>query len=150
MPSPAVLLLINLVVTWYLAGLIWTIQLVHYRQFGLVGETNWLTYHRRHSTMITWIVAPAMLIELATSVGLVIHRPPTVSPAMAWAGVIAVGLIWLSTAFLQVPIHNRLAKAFDADACRSLTAGNWIRTALWTGRGVLMAYAMLGVLKTVG
>ncbi len=142
MAWPSVILLINLIATWYLVGLIWTIQIVHYRQFDLVGETNWLDYHRRHTSGISWIVAPAMLIELASSVGLIIYRPPGMADAIAWGGVIVVGLIWMSTAFLQVPIHNKLAKGFDANACRSLTAGNWVRTILWTIRGVLLAYAV--------
>lgn len=148
MLAPNALLLINLIATWYLVGLIWTIQVVHYRQFDLVGESNWLDYHRRHTTGITWIVAPAMLVEAFSSLALIVRRPSVMPAGLAWGGAILVALIWISTACLQVPIHNRLAKTFDGDACRSLTAGNWIRTALWTARGVAMAYALWCVLTT--
>ncbi len=144
---PSTLLLINLVATWYLVGLIWTIQVVHYRQFDLVGQAHWLDYHRRHTSGISWVVAPAMLIELTSSVGLIVYRPAGMSGTIAWGGAIAVGLIWISTAFLQVPIHNRLAKAFDAGACRSLTTGNWLRTILWTIRGLAVGYAMFQIIE---
>ena len=146
MINPGILLLLNLISTWFMVGLIWLVQLVHYRQFDLVGETSWLDYHRRHSTMITVLVAPAMLIEAASSIGLVISRPAAMAPWIAWAGLALVAVAWLSTALIQVPCHNKLSRRFDAAVCRSLTIGNWIRTIAWTARGVLMAGAMWRVL----
>jgi|GEM_PF-76078 len=146
MLDPASILLLNLISTWFMVGLIWLVQLVHYRQFDLVGETSWLDYHRRHSTMITVLVAPAMLIEAASSIALVIGRPAAMGPWIAWAGLALVAVAWLSTALIQVPCHNKLSRGFDAAVCRSLTIGNWIRTIVWTARGVLMAGAMWQVL----
>jgi hypothetical protein len=49
-----------------------------------------------------------------------------------------IGVIWCSTAWLQVPCHNRLAAGFDAACCRSLCRGNWIRTIAWSVRGVIV------------
>jgi hypothetical protein len=137
------ILLLNLVATWFMVGLIWLIQLVHYRQFDLVGGDRWTQYHRDHSRRITWIVAPAMLLEAATAVALVVQRPSL----LTWTGLSLLVVIWLSTACLQVPLHRRLATAFDAAQCRRLTAGNWVRTVAWSARGVLMAYVMWQALR---
>lgn len=57
--------------TWALIGLIWTIQLVHYPLFAQVGRHTFKAYHHRHTTQITWVVAPLMLMELITAAWLV-------------------------------------------------------------------------------
>ena len=44
--------------------------------------------------------------------------------------------IWLSTAFLQIPCHNRLASGFDEQAYRMLVTTKWLRTILCTARGM--------------
>ncbi|MGI9470789.1 MAG: hypothetical protein ACR2NZ_04615, partial [Rubripirellula sp.] len=67
--------------------------------------------------------------------------PPSVFPR--WAaitGLVLIVLIWLSTAFLQVPCHQQLSNGFDEAAYRRLVSSNWIRTALWTARGAMMGY----------
>jgi hypothetical protein len=140
----SLVLLVNLAATWFMVGLIWMIQLVHYRQFPLVGRDGWTAYHRDHSRRISWIVVPVMLIEAASAVALAVATPS----ALTWAGVGLVALIWLSTACLQVPLHRRLANEFDEAACCRLTAGNWVRTILWTSRGLLTAWMMLGALRS--
>ena len=131
-------LLVNLIATWFMVGLIWLVQVVHYRQFDLVGEAGWTQYHRDHSRRITWIVAPVMLIEAITAGWLVAITPSL----LMWLAAGLVVVVWISTAVLQVPVHNKLAMRFDADLCRRLTAGNWVRTIAWTVRGLLMAYAV--------
>ena len=48
------------------------------------------------------------------------------------------GAALLSTVLLQVPLHARLAAGHDEHAARRLVATNWIRTAAWTSRGVML------------
>ncbi len=131
------LLLVHAAATWALVGLIWTIQLVHYRLFDGVGADGWADYHRRHVGGISPLVGPLMLVETATAAWLLIRRPDGVEPWMAIVGAVLVLAIWLSTALWQVPMHNRLATNYDLDLARRLTASNWLRTALWTARGLL-------------
>lgn len=144
MPPPAgplIVLLVNLAATWFLVGLIWLVQVVQYPLFAAVGREGWPAYHAGHSRLISLIVAPAMGVELLSAVTLLAYRPPAVPAWLVWTGAVAVAALWLSTAFLQVPLHERLSAGFDPTAARSLVAGNWLRTALWTGRGLLVAYA---------
>jgi len=49
-----------------------------------------------------------------------------------------VALVWASTWLLQVPAHRRLGAGFDPVWHARLVRGNWLRTALWTFRGVLV------------
>lgn len=148
MPAYPLLLLTNLAATWYMAGLIWFVQLGHYPQFADVGETAWPAYHRQHLRRTTWAVGPPMLIEVATAVALVIWRPAGAAPAwVVWAGLGLVALLWLSTAGVQIPAHNRLAEGFDRRTIRWLVLSNWGRTAAWSARGLLMGYAALRLMR---
>jgi hypothetical protein len=133
-------LVLNLVSTWYMVGLIWFVQLVHYAQFGQVGGEGFCEYHRRHTRFTTFAVGPAMLVEMATAVLLVVRRPAVLPAWAAWIGLGLVAAMWASTAFLQVPKHEILARGFDSGACRTLNRTNWIRTVGWSARGIIMAW----------
>ena len=137
MPNP---FLVHLLATLAMLGVIWVVQLVHYPLFAGVGAEGWAAYEAGHQARITWIVGPLMVAELATAVWLVIERP---APLPAWSvllGVALVGVIWASTAFVQVPLHAALGGAFDAGAHARLVATNWVRTVAWTVRGGLVLW----------
>ena len=124
-------------VTWFLTGLIWTVHLVQYPLFARVGRDRFAAYHAGHTRRIGWIVMPVMIAECALAVALLVAPDMPVSAAGAWAGLVLLAGVWLSTAFLQVPEHRRLARGFDAASHRRLVLGNALRTALWTARAVL-------------
>lgn len=151
----APLLLLNLVATWLLVGLIWVIQVVQYPLFARVGSDAWVDYHRNYTRLITYVVAPAMFVELATAAslplaaarGLSPDRPGAAAEAMLlWVGLVLAALVWASTFAIQVPQHARLSEGFDRRLIGALAAGNWIRTALWSARGLItavLAYRLL-------
>ena len=136
---PAVFL-VHLGATLLMVGVIWTVQVVHYPLFAGVGADGWAAYEAAHQSRITLVVGPLMVVELVTAVWLVLDRPEAL-PVWAFVlGAALVGVIWASTAFVQVPIHSALGGAFDADAHARLVATNWIRTAAWTARGGLVLW----------
>jgi hypothetical protein len=141
------LLLINAIATWYMVGLIWLIQIVHYPLFGWVGRETFIDYERNHSNWITPIVGVPMLIELVTAALLCLNGP---SGIPRWLFVLGLGMvvaIWLSTALIQVPCHSQLSNGFDDSVHRWLVWSNWIRTLLWSLRGGLMGYAIWIILR---
>lgn len=135
-------LLLHVLSTLVMVGVIWIVQVVHYPLFAGVGEAGWRAYEAQHQSRITWVVGPTMLVELATAVWLVVQRPAAFPAWAVVAGAALVGVIWASTAFVQVPLHNALGGAFDADAHRRLVATNWLRTAAWTARGLLVLWLL--------
>jgi hypothetical protein len=136
-------LLANIASTLYMVGVIWTVQLAHYPLMARVGEATWRTYHDGHTRAMGWIVMAPMIVELGTA-GLLAFAPPAGNArALAVAGLVCVVLAWAVTFFVSVPCHNQLgAGAFVASAHRTLVQTNWLRTALWTGHG-LIALEML-------
>ncbi len=138
------LLLVHAAVTWFMVGLIWTVQVVHYPLFAGVGLDVYPAYQRSHMSRITWIVAPAMFVELGAAALLALR----LGTPLAWSGAGLLGLIWLSTFAVQVPLHGRLSRAFDPGVHRALVASNWARTLLWTSRGVIALLLLQPILST--
>ncbi|MEM9412594.1 MAG: hypothetical protein AAGA30_15885 [Planctomycetota bacterium] len=134
------LLLANFAATWFLVGLIWMVQVIHYPLFDDVGQQNYVQYQQRHQSNITLIVGPLMLLELVTAVLMIKHSPDGACPTSVYAGAGLVVLIWLSTGLIQVPCHNALSQGFDPSTHLWLVNSNWIRTIAWTLRGFLTAW----------
>jgi hypothetical protein len=123
------LLLINLVASWALVGLIWTIQLVHYPSFSFVAEDQFLEFHRHHTRSITWVVMPLMLVELA----LAFYLAADYQWGWQWLSLlIIVLLLWALTFFFAVPLHNQLGLGKNEIIIQKLVSANWPRTILWT------------------
>ncbi len=135
------MLAVHLAVTWFMTGVIWFVQLVHYPLFAAAAGPSFAAYHRRHLALVTWVVAPAMLVELATGLLLAWAPPPGLSPWTPTAGLALLAIIWLSTALVQVPCHDRLRSGFDAAKHRRLVTSNWIRTASWSARALMLSGA---------
>ncbi len=139
---------LNVLAAWYLVGLIWMVQIVHYNLFDRVGADQFVQYESDHNRLITPIVGIPMLIEIVTA-GMLLAASPVGFPR--WAAVFSMAmivLIWLSTALIQVPCHNQLMSGFDAAVYKKLVVTNWIRTGLWTARGILVGYFLLQMLRT--
>ena len=132
--------LLHLLATLAMLGAIWIVQIVHYPLFAGVGEAGWQAYEASHQSRITLVVGPLMVLELATAVWLVFDRPDALPAWSVVLGAALVGVIWASTAFVQVPLHTALGGTFDGDAHARLVATNWLRTAAWTARGGLVLW----------
>lgn len=132
------LLLVHAGATVAMAGLVWFVQLVHYPLFAHVGRDGFARYEAQHTRRTTWLVAPLMLAEAATALVLLAVDPSVLTAV----GAVLLGVVWLSTALVQVPLHRRLERGFDADAHRRLVRSNAVRTAAWTGRAAI-ALALL-------
>lgn len=150
MPNPTLVFLLNLLATWYMVGLIWMVQVVHYPMFNRVGAQEFKQYEHDHNQLITPIVGVAMLLEIATALALLWMRPDGFPAWAGWVGVGLVAVIWLSTALIQVPCHAELMHGFQESIHQRLVASNWIRTVCWSARGVSMGYFALQIMQRNG
>ena len=110
---------------------------------GLVGDESFAAYQAAHMARTAWVVGPPMLTELLCTGLLLLKRPPRVPAWSAWLGAGLLGVVWGSTALLQVPAHSALLEG--GGSVEHLVATNWIRTAAWSLRGglslVMIAWA---------
>ncbi len=141
-PLDAILPPLHLAATLFMTGVIVFVQVVHYPLMAGVGSEGYRSYQQAHMRRTSWVVLPAMALELGTAVGLTLTRLGTGDQRMALAGLTLLAVIWLSTATLQAPLHGRLASGFDGGLHRRLVRTNWIRTVAW-GLRVPVALALL-------
>ena len=134
------LILLQLLSTLPMTGLVWFVQVVHYPLFARVGEQQFPSYEAAHANRTTWVVAPLMLLELGSSLLLLFpHLRPVSAPSWSvWLGAVLVAVLWLSTAAVQVPLHNRLHRGYSAPQAQRLVTSNWVRTLAWTLRAALV------------
>ena len=134
--------LAHLGATLYLVGVIWIVQILHYPLLADVGADGYAKYHKRHTSRVTPVVAPVMIIELLTAIYLVFVSFEQINAFYFWCGLALVLIIWISTFLVQVPLHEKLGAGFDIDVQQRLVRTNWIRTAVWTLRGALVLWIL--------
>ena len=122
-----------------MTGIIWLVQRVQYPLFLGLNAGQFPQWHDLHSSRITWLVAPLMVLELVVSVALVFLNKP-----YFWQNIfifILTILIWGITFFISVPKHEKLAQnGFDETVIISLIRTNWGRTLADTLKLVLVVY----------
>lgn len=123
----------NLVIAAALAGLIWTIQVVHYPLFARLDDDAWEAYMADHGRRITVLVGPLMPANVTVAAILLIRDPGALAVVNA---VLAAGVLAL-TGLVFAPLHSRLTRA----TVPRLVALNWIRTAAWSAQ-VAVAIAL--------
>lgn len=141
----AAVLALHALATILMVGVIWTIQIVHYPLMAFADPARHTAFQMAHQRRIAWVVIPLMLTEIGTAVVLAIAPWSPVPRSLAWAGLALLALIWTSTFFVQVPLHRRLEHGFHEPTHSRLVTSNWIRTAAWTARGILV-FGMLCLL----
>lgn len=133
--------LINIFSGFFLTGLIWVIQLVHYPTFRFIPDGEFKRFEKFHQMRIAVIASPLMLMELVSSV-ILCFSPDTLTYLFYW-NLILVLFIWVSTFFIQIPCHLKLKKGKDFLQIKKLIQTNQIRTILWTIRSGLLIYILI-------
>lgn len=144
---PQLIFLLSLASSLFMSGVIWIVQIVHYPLFAQVGPAHFSRYEAAHTQLISWVVMPAMLLELGTALLLLIWRPAWFSRPLSLLALALVLGIWAVTFFVSVPQHARLGAGFDAQAHALLVSSNWLRTLGWSLRSLLLLSVLWPVLK---
>lgn len=113
--------------------LIWFVQIVHYPLFRFLDKENFTNGMIFHQRSISYIVMPLMIAELIVSLYHAYLGEELSYPILA-----IVIIIWLTTFFISVPLHNKLLVEKDTAVIEQLISSNWIRTLLWTLKALLV------------
>ena len=125
----ALIVAIQLGSCFFMTGLIWMVQLVHYPSFDYIDNKQFKVFHDFHSSKITWIVLPVMGAELVSAILICRSLDP-----YAMLNLLSVIMIWIATLTVSVPLHNKLKIGYDPKWIKRLVTTNWIRTVLWSLR----------------
>ncbi|MCB0341515.1 MAG: hypothetical protein H6626_03440 [Pseudobdellovibrionaceae bacterium] len=132
---------LHLFSVFYMTGIIWFIQRVHYPLMAVVPEEQFVEYENRHTRLTGPVVAPVMVLELLTGL-LLLWMAPFGGTHYRWlllASMLLV-MVWLVTFGVSVPLHKRLSHSFEIRAHSKLVSTNWVRTLAWTGRAAIFIY----------
>lgn len=131
--------IITLALTWYMTGMIWSMQILEYPLFALVGPKEFPAYHRRHNRGLPLLVILPSLAAFASAVVVIFTRPARLP---LWASIVVTVLdllILIATVVREAPLHTQLDReGYSPTIIRQLVQGNWIRTALWTVNALLL------------
>jgi hypothetical protein len=142
------LLLLHLAATWFMAGLVCFVHVVAYPLLAVVPVDAAVRFEQAHMRRTGWLVPLPMAVEGITC--LIISLKMLESPLQNWlwwvnaAGYLAVFLL---TFLVMVPLHEKLARGFDAKLHRQLIVTNRWRVLLWPGRGILLLWLLRDYLK---
>ena len=102
---------------------------VTYPSFKLIKSSLFSEFHKSYTNKMLFIVAPVMILELISSLFLVIFD---VSHNNTEIGLlISLILIWFLTFFIIVPIHNKLTVNYNKHLNQKLIKYNGLRTIFW-------------------
>jgi hypothetical protein len=141
------LLLIHAGATLFMTGLVWFVQVAHYPLLALIAPAAFAAYERANIARTAAIAGPVMVLEAATALLLLEHRPAVVRKGEAWLGAALLALIWSATALLLLPTHLALTQGFDEELLRQLTLSNWLRVLGWSARAVLVLRVLQRAVK---
>ncbi len=121
---------LHLLAVGVLVGVVWLVQLILYPSFQDIHESHFLAHHKRHTQKITYVVAPAMLTEIAT--GVWIWR---LEPNFFWTlQLVLIAINFGLTFVFAVPIHAKLESGKNPAVIHKLLRINLLRSICWTSR----------------
>ena len=120
-------LLLLIIINSILVGVILMTQILSYPLLLKVRKSNFYDYYNSYTKRISLIVMPLMIFEVFLSVALNIIS----NNFYVFASNILLLIIWGSTFFIQVPIHNKLSSNHSYQLINKLIFSNWIRTVAW-------------------
>jgi len=136
-------LVVQVAATWFMVGLIWMVQIVHYPLFRAIPADSFETYEASHTSAIGRLLILPAGIEVVSAAALVWYRPDEVPLWMVMLSGALLAAIWVVTALVQAPLHRRLLDGYDRATVERLVRTNWFRTGAWTLRGVVVAAMLL-------
>lgn len=134
-----ILLVVNACLAWFMTGLIWFVQIVHYPMFDMASRNEFVQFANRHCQLTTSVVALPMVAELLCSFLLAVLWNGN-GKLLVWLCFLLVVGIWFCTVAYSIPSHNKFCSVgFVQETHHYLVTTNWVRTILWTVRAGLLA-----------
>ena len=129
--------LLQLLVTWAMAGMMWFAQIVHYPLYRKIKE-GFTDYKRSYIRRASILIGFLMLIEAITAFALIEIFPDGAQRDLLNINIVLLVLIWLVTFLFQINFSQKLTVNYSQKKVKILIQSNWIRTFLWTIKGCVM------------
>ena len=128
------LLKVSFISTSVMVGVIWVIQLLHYPSFHFIDDQKYIEFQHFHMQRISFIVIPAMLIELASALLLAYFFRSSLTIILL---ALLIG-VWAVTFIFFTDMHQKLTNGYNQSIVDRLIQINWSRTILWSLRLIIL------------
>ena len=126
--------LIHIICNSVLVGILFVTQLITYPSFLAVVSHVFISFHKRYTMNISFIVIPFMIGELFSLIYL------NYIDSDLFLSLMILLVIWLFTFIILVPIHNKLSLKHNISLINRLINYNWLRTILWAVKLIILFY----------
>ena len=124
------LLWVHLAATWFMVGLVWFVQCVHYPLLRDLPAEIVPAYQLAHMRRTSPLIPTVMILEAATGISIY-------DGSLWWIINTALLLfIWLLTFLVIVPLHVRLSEKYNPTHHGRLLVFNLVRSLAWLGHGI--------------
>ncbi|MAM98296.1 MAG: hypothetical protein CMG26_05765 [Candidatus Marinimicrobia bacterium] len=123
-------LFLLIIINSILVGVILMTQILSYPLLLKLSKSDFYDYYNSYTKRISFIVIPLMIFEVLLSIIL----NTILNNFYLFASNILLLVIWGSTFFIQVPIHNKLSSNHSYSLINKLIFTNWIRTIAWISK----------------
>jgi hypothetical protein len=120
--------LVQLAVDTSMFTVIWVVQLIVYPSFKLIRSDLFQDWHAGYMRKISFIVGPAMLIQLISHG----YEAITYTGIFPIIQTCLILIIWVQTFIVAVPLHQNLSEEPTPEDFTRLVRTNWPRTIGWT------------------
>lgn len=136
-----VVVVVQAVVTTLMVGMIWTVHVVHYDLFPLVGVDAWDAYEHAHVDRIGKVLFVPWLLEGLCVLVLLLAHPKRMR-ILAFVSAFLMLFILIDTAAFSAPAHGVLLDHWDRPTYDRLMTVNLVRALLWTAKGVVAVWML--------
>jgi hypothetical protein len=141
--------IITLALTLYMTGMIWSMQVLEYPLFALVGPKEFPAYHQRHNQALPIFVILPSIAAFVSAIALIFTRPARLP---LWSPIVIAVLdfvVIIATIAREAPLHAKLDRAGQSSTViQQLVRGNWIRTVLWTVNAIILLVLTAQLIST--
>lgn len=130
-------LIIQLALTFFLSGIIWFLQTVHYPLYYRIKE-GFHSYEKHYLRRAAFLIAPMMFLELISAILLISLAQQPLFTKLTSLNLIFLIINWLSTFIIQNTEHQKLIVRFSSTSLHRLISTNWIRTLFWSARAITL------------
>ena len=131
-------ILFNLFISSFMFGVIIVTQIVNYPLLLDFFKFDLEILHKSYVNKISIIVIPFMLLELFIALYLVYN-----DTYLSYTNLGLLIIIYLSTFFIQVPIHDKIKYNTNIRLLKKLISSNWIRTSSWFLKSIISVIIIL-------
>lgn len=111
---------------------------ITYPSFYLIKIPDFISFHKKYTEKIFFIVAPVMIFEIVTTLILTLNTQNTLYEF----ALLLLVFIWFITFLIIVPIHNQIGKKYNEKLIKGLISYNGYRTILWMLKFIILCFTL--------